>query len=95
LWFKNKDDDGLIFQEHFSPMPFPAIAIALTVIECCIDEWANGTREESYWNEERFKTVYLRHTKSLTDPDERLLGADALEEIRGNLLVNAVNHAGD
>jgi len=58
-------------------------------IECCIDEWANGTRGESHWNEQRFKTVYLRHFKSLTDSDERLLGADALEEIRGNLLMNA------
>ena len=32
LWFKNKDDDGMIFQDHFSPIPIPAVALVLTVV---------------------------------------------------------------
>jgi hypothetical protein len=32
LWFKNMDDDGMTFHEHFSPMPIPAIALVLTVV---------------------------------------------------------------
>jgi len=32
LWFKNKDDDGTTFQEHFSPMPIRAMALVLTAV---------------------------------------------------------------
>ena len=32
LWFKNKDDDGMTFQEHFSPMPIRAMALVLTAV---------------------------------------------------------------
>jgi hypothetical protein len=32
LWFKNEDDDGMIFLDHFSPIPIPAVALVLTVV---------------------------------------------------------------
>ena len=32
LWFKNEDDDGMTFREHFSPIPIPIIALVLTVV---------------------------------------------------------------
>ena len=32
LWFKNEDDDGMTFREHFSPIPIPAVALVLTVV---------------------------------------------------------------
>ena len=32
LWFKNEDDDGMAFREHFSPIPIPAVALVLTVV---------------------------------------------------------------
>lgn len=32
LWFKDKDDDGMTFQEHFSPIPISAVALVLTVV---------------------------------------------------------------
>ena len=32
LWFKDKDDDGMTFQEHFSPIPISAVALILTVV---------------------------------------------------------------
>jgi Domain of unknown function (DUF6532) len=51
-------------------------------IECCINEWTSGTRKESLWDEERFRTVYRTHRKSLTEPSEMLLGGDELKEIR-------------
>ncbi|KAH9056327.1 hypothetical protein EDB87DRAFT_1532126, partial [Lactarius vividus] len=43
-WFRNSADDGVIYREHFSPVPVPAIAFILTVIDCYIDEWTDGTR---------------------------------------------------
>jgi len=32
MWFKNKGDDGVTFQEHFSPLPVPTIALVLAVV---------------------------------------------------------------
>jgi hypothetical protein len=31
-WFQDKDDDGIVFHEHFTPIPIQAIALALTVV---------------------------------------------------------------
>jgi len=58
LWFKNKDDDGMTFQEHFSPIPTRAMALVLTAIQCCIKEWTDVIRTEPEWDEKRFKNVY-------------------------------------
>jgi hypothetical protein len=32
MWFQDKDADGITFHEYFSPMPIPAIALALTLV---------------------------------------------------------------
>ncbi|KIN95290.1 hypothetical protein M404DRAFT_166116, partial [Pisolithus tinctorius Marx 270] len=42
MWFANKHDEGVKFPEHFKPFPYPVLALILTAIECCIDEWATG-----------------------------------------------------
>ena len=31
-WFRDKDDDGVVFHEYFSPLSVPAIAFILTVV---------------------------------------------------------------
>ena len=31
-WFQNKDGDGIVFHEFFTPIPVKAIALALTVV---------------------------------------------------------------
>ncbi|KAH9970477.1 hypothetical protein BJV74DRAFT_954096 [Russula compacta] len=64
-WFQNKDSDGILFYKHFTPIPIKAMALILTVIECCIYEWSDGTRRESNWNEERYKTTYHSHIRSI------------------------------
>ncbi|KAF8484453.1 hypothetical protein DFH94DRAFT_713756 [Russula ochroleuca] len=86
MWFKHKNDDGMTSQEHFSPIPIPALALVLTVTQCCIDEWTDGTRKGSSWDEERFKAVYRSHLEPLSQIHE---GGDPLEEIRRDLLRNA------
>jgi len=95
LWFKNKDDDGMTFQEHFSPMPIRAMALVLAVIQCCIDEWTDGTRTDSNWDEKCFKTVYQWHIDALTKfhDHDNAENADPLEVIRSDLLHNASGHA--
>jgi hypothetical protein len=31
-WFQDKDSDGIVFHEHFTPMPMQVIALTLTVV---------------------------------------------------------------
>ncbi|KAF8506732.1 hypothetical protein F5888DRAFT_1644837 [Russula emetica] len=96
-WFNDRDDDGIVFYEHFNPIPFVVIALALTVIEWCIDEWSTGTYRESMWTEERCRANYVSHLNSLRDlhthgPHQE--GRDFLQKIQCDLLKNARIHAG-
>ena len=60
-------------------------------IQCCIEEWTDGIRTESNWDEKRFKNVYQWHIDSLTEfhDHDNAESGDPLEVIRGDLLHNA------
>ncbi|KAH9035106.1 hypothetical protein EDB83DRAFT_2229059 [Lactarius deliciosus] len=90
-WFQDKEADGVTYHEHFSPVSIPAIAFILAVVECCIDEWSDGTRKETEWDEKRFKTVYQSHISSLNDFRQHGIDQDTdlFEHIRGELLKEA------
>ncbi|KAH9171825.1 hypothetical protein EDB89DRAFT_2070392 [Lactarius sanguifluus] len=88
IWFRNSAGDGVVYHEQFSPVPVPAIAFVLTVVECCIDEWAGGLHQETGWDDERFKTVYRSHISSLGDFQRHAIG-DMLEHIQSDLLKEA------
>ncbi|KAI6019087.1 hypothetical protein EDC04DRAFT_2607657 [Pisolithus marmoratus] len=38
MWFANKHDDRVVFHTYFKPFSYPALALVLAAIECCIDE---------------------------------------------------------
>ena len=60
-------------------------------IECCIDEWTDGTRKDTTWGGEQFKTSYQSHISSLDDFWQHGIAqsADLFEHIRGDLLKEA------
>jgi hypothetical protein len=60
-------------------------------IECCIDEWSDGTRKETEWDGTRFRTVYQSHISSLEDfwQHDIAQGANLFEYIRSGLLKEA------
>jgi len=96
-WFQNKDDVGIIFHQYFAPIPFEAIALVLTVIECCIDEWSTGTYKESSWKEVDYQANYLSHLNSLRDYHNRApykKDRSLLQRIQDELLTAARIHAG-
>ncbi|KAG2738353.1 hypothetical protein P692DRAFT_20758820, partial [Suillus brevipes Sb2] len=39
MWFLNRSDEGVIYHKYFDPIPIKTIALVLTAIECCVDEW--------------------------------------------------------
>ena len=32
MWFNNKHDDGVVYQDYFNPIAIPAIALILTAV---------------------------------------------------------------
>jgi hypothetical protein len=61
-------------------------------IECCIDEWSDGTCQESNWSEERYKEVYLSHLDSLRDfrnLNHHGQGRGLLSQIQDDILKDA------
>ena len=60
-------------------------------IECCIDEWTDGTHKETTWDGKRFKTVYQSHKSALIDfwRHDIAKGSDLFERIRSGLLMEA------
>ncbi|KAH9170013.1 hypothetical protein EDB89DRAFT_1369748 [Lactarius sanguifluus] len=95
MWFRNREDDGVMFHEHFPPMPIPAIAFILTLIECCIDEWADGIRKETRWKEVQFQTAYETHIKMLRHFQQLgVVQGVEFEHMRSDLIKDARRHAG-
>ncbi|KAG1872984.1 hypothetical protein DFJ58DRAFT_722148 [Suillus subalutaceus] len=37
---------GVVYHKYFNPMPIEVIALVLTTIECCIDKWLQGLKED-------------------------------------------------
>jgi len=96
VWFQDRDSDGVVFHDHFTPMLIQTIALTLTAIECCIGEWTEGTHKESKWDEEGCKSIYHSHIKSLNDLRDHSSrqGEDLVAQLQRDLLRTARAHAG-
>jgi hypothetical protein len=77
-------------------MPIPIIALMLTVVQCCVDEWSDGQRKDSNWNEDKLQAVYASHVSSLLNFQAQELekNIDVLCQLQCDLLRNAREHAG-
>ena len=60
-------------------------------IECCIDEWTDGTCKDTKWSEEQFKTAYQSHISLINDFWQHDIAQNAglFEHIRNDLLNGA------
>ncbi|GLB43864.1 hypothetical protein LshimejAT787_1500480 [Lyophyllum shimeji] len=94
LWFKNKNDAGIIYQSYFDPMPNEAIAFVLTAIECGIDHWLTGIKTDIEFRTTEYKSVYQSHLDSLKAFGEHTKKYDLLGKLRKKLYKNGRIHAG-
>ncbi|KAI9434058.1 hypothetical protein H4582DRAFT_1981998 [Lactarius indigo] len=95
-WFRNKSDIGIVDHEHFFPIPISNIALTLTVIQWCIDEWSSGTQGDSSLSmSTRFQTVYDSHVSSLLEfqAHSPARNTDALFQLQCDLSRKAREHA--
>ncbi|KAG2355605.1 hypothetical protein BDR07DRAFT_1493008 [Suillus spraguei] len=69
-------------------------AAKICQIECCIDEWTTGVREDIKFSSVAYSPVYLGHLDSLLRFRERTAAYKLLGKISDNLLDVAQFHAG-
>jgi hypothetical protein len=55
-------------------------------MECCIDEWLTGVREDIKFASVTYSPVYLVHLESLQRFEERTAAYKLLAKIRDNIL---------
>ncbi|KAH7917543.1 hypothetical protein BV22DRAFT_1076729 [Leucogyrophana mollusca] len=68
--FHNKRNLGVVYDKYFNPFPVTGLAFILTVVGCCINEWASGTWTEVSLTKEEYKEVYEKHLANLLKFDE-------------------------
>ncbi|KAJ7592321.1 hypothetical protein C8J56DRAFT_781103 [Mycena floridula] len=95
MWFKHRHDVG-----PSSPMfcvdggiPLPAVALALTTIECCLDEWQSGEHVNVHFTANIYQEKYEAHLKTLKAFHARTKDANIIPKMCTRLLKNARKHA--
>ncbi|KAI6017371.1 hypothetical protein BKA83DRAFT_114438 [Pisolithus microcarpus] len=94
MWFANKHDEGVMFPEHFKPFPYPTLALVLTAIECCIDEWATGKRGDISFTAQEYRSVYEAYLKCLQDFDDATKDVGVLRAICSRIYEAGCVHSG-
>ncbi|KAJ7604631.1 hypothetical protein FB45DRAFT_880313 [Roridomyces roridus] len=94
VFFANRKDEGPNFPEYFDPLPLFVLALILTVIENCIDEWASGTRTDIPFTANEYREVYHRHVAALQEFDEVTKEYGILNTILQNLHDSGRAHSG-
>ncbi|KAG2098575.1 hypothetical protein BD769DRAFT_1644081 [Suillus cothurnatus] len=94
MWFTNRNDEGIVYHKYFNPFRAEAIALVLMAIECCIDEWATGLKEDVKFSAATYSSVYSSHFDSLRRFEERTAAYKLFDKICVNLHDTACFHAG-
>ncbi|KAN0115691.1 hypothetical protein V8E52_006637 [Russula decolorans] len=64
-FFRRKDDRGITHANSFSPIPLALIALILTAVEHCIEEWSTGTLVKANFEESTAAPLYDAHLEKL------------------------------
>ncbi|KAG6872832.1 hypothetical protein C0995_006132 [Termitomyces sp. Mi166 len=67
MWFKNKEDVGVVFFDNFSLFLLSALALVLTIIDCCIEEWMTSIRTPIHFLSKLYCEMYLAHLKQIEE----------------------------
>ncbi|KAI6111787.1 hypothetical protein EDD16DRAFT_1474509 [Pisolithus croceorrhizus] len=65
MWFANKHDNRVMFHKHIRPFPYLALALILSAIECCIDEWMTSMWTDIPFTTQEYCGTYELHLKCL------------------------------
>ncbi|KAJ8486759.1 hypothetical protein ONZ45_g14560 [Pleurotus djamor] len=82
IWFANRRDEGITYAKSFSPLPIPALALILTAIENCLDEWATGVYTSLDFAAADYEAIYNDHLSALKELDKESKDIGLLTNIR-------------
>ncbi|KAG1865455.1 hypothetical protein DFJ58DRAFT_864495 [Suillus subalutaceus] len=99
MWFANRNDEGIIYYKYFNPIPTEVRCTRSDSreshpIECCIDKWAQGLKEDIKFTSATYGSVYKGHLASLQRFQQHTAPYKLLEKICDNLHDTARFHAG-
>ncbi|KAJ7059964.1 hypothetical protein C8F01DRAFT_1254071 [Mycena amicta] len=94
FWFSNRRDEGPSHPEVFKPLPLRALALVLTVMDNCVDEWITGTHTDVPFTANEYRSVYQSHVKSLQAFQMHGAKHQILEKILMKLHNNGRFHSG-
>ncbi|KAG1811780.1 uncharacterized protein BJ212DRAFT_1301810 [Suillus subaureus] len=94
MWFANRSNEGIVYAKYFDPLPVQTMALVLTAIECCIDKWMTGVKEDIKFSLVAYFPVYLLHLNSLQRFEEWTAAYKLFGKIGVNLLDIAWMHTG-
>ncbi|QRV93715.1 hypothetical protein RhiJN_21733 [Ceratobasidium sp. AG-Ba] len=90
--FWDSESLGAVFQERFNPVPIPAVALILTMIQSCIEEWQEGYFKPVALDAEMQQKVYERHLLGLYDYEK--VAAARLTRFRSKWATDGLNYSG-
>ncbi|KAG0698766.1 hypothetical protein DFH29DRAFT_877762 [Suillus ampliporus] len=94
MWFVNHWDEGVVHNKYFDPIPIPTVALVLTVIECCINKWITGIKEDITFSSANYAHIFHDHVNSLMKFNDHTYQYKLLECLRQNLHDTARFHSG-
>ncbi|KZT31613.1 hypothetical protein SISSUDRAFT_1067615 [Sistotremastrum suecicum HHB10207 ss-3] len=74
VWFANRQDDGILFDSYFNPIPITLIAFVVTLIRWAIREWTTGKQAVQKLNQDSLREMFeqqKRNILDLQDTDQR------------------------
>ncbi|KAI0287420.1 hypothetical protein BC826DRAFT_917178, partial [Russula brevipes] len=89
IWFANRIDEGVLYSKFFRPIPLPTIALVLTAIECGINEWRTGSREDIDFKLSDYKNTYEDHVVMLNIFKDETQNIGIVPKIQNKLYQNA------
>ncbi|TCD59804.1 hypothetical protein EIP91_011411 [Steccherinum ochraceum] len=94
-FFANRRAIGAVYPEYFTEKTVAPLALVLTVIKHCIDEWANGSRAtDCHFTERDYAEVYSTYLADLKEFKEISKEQGVLDKILRKLIDNGREHAG-
>ncbi|PBK83048.1 hypothetical protein ARMGADRAFT_1089801 [Armillaria gallica] len=66
-WFKNTKDFRVKYSDYFDPILNVSLALVLTAIEFCLEEWSTGSYIQGTLNESEDKGHYMNFLKDVKD----------------------------
>ncbi|EDR11598.1 uncharacterized protein LACBIDRAFT_324274 [Laccaria bicolor S238N-H82] len=94
-WFKNKSDNGVIHPEFSEGGMLSKVtkALAITVVENCLDEWQTGEHVDVPFTAAAYKPKFTTNLKQLIMFDDKTKESDIVPRLLKHMLKMARKHA--